>query len=208
MANTQREILYTAKMKHNAETIEKLVLMQYNTFQVGKKIIKIVIALAMLVYGVFTSGSGMFTSYLCLFLGSVMIAGLNVRAKSNAKKLNQQIKGKYPSSDYFFSKTGFRDSEEGKEIPYSRLIKVIDDKKYLYLYVSRESAYMVNGATVFGDGKLEGLKNLITEKTGLKWTNPSSFWNFNINSVRDMMSGGTPSYKGERLDEKHRTRWF
>ena len=89
MGNQQHEVLYTAVMKHNADTIEKLVLMQYNTFQVGKKISLILISLVLIAYGVFTFSSGMITSYFCLFLGCVMIAGLNVRSKSNAKKNNR-----------------------------------------------------------------------------------------------------------------------
>ena len=61
-------MLYTAVMKHNAETIEKLVLMQYNTFQLKNKIAMIIISIALIVYGVFTFSTGMITSYLCLFL--------------------------------------------------------------------------------------------------------------------------------------------
>ena len=107
MGNPQQKVLYTAVMKHNAETIEKLVLMQYNTFQIGKKITLILISLALIAYGVITFSSGMITSYFCLFLGCVMIAGLNVRPKSNAKKIIAQMNNSFPSSEYYFSSTGY-----------------------------------------------------------------------------------------------------
>ena len=204
MADPQRKVLYTALMKHNAETIEKLVLMQYNTFQIRKKIVMILISLALIAYGVFTYRSGMITSYFCLFLGCVMIAGLDVRAKSNAKKIIAQLNNKFPSSQYYFSSAGFRDSEKGKEIPFQSLIKLLDDKKYLYLYVSRESAYMVNNASVYGEGGLDGLKQLISDKAGIKWSKPSSFWNFNIHTLRELLEKKTSSFKGERLPDNHR----
>ena len=204
MANQQAKVLYTALMKHNAETIEKLVLMQYNTFQLKNKIAMIIISIELIVYGVFTFSTGMITSYLCLFLGCVMIAGLNVRAKSNAKKIIAQMNNNFPSSQYYFSSTGFRDSEKGKEIPYQKIIKLIDDKQYLYLYISRESAYMVNNASVYGEGGLSGLKNLTSDKTGLKWTKPSSFWSFNIHTIRELLGRESSSFEGERLSDNHR----
>ena len=204
MGNPQHEVLYTAVMKHNADTIEKLVLMQYNTFQVGKKISLILISLVLIAYGVFTFSSGMITSYFCLFLGCVMIAGLNVRPKSNARKIIAQMNNRFPSSEYYFSSTGFKDSEKSKEISYQSLIKLIDDKKYLYLYISKESAYMVNASSVYGEGGVNGLKNLISEKAGCKWTKPSSFWSFNINNMRELFGNRTSRFEGERLKDNHR----
>lgn len=204
MAKQQSETLYTARMRHNAGTIEKLVLMQYNTFQLGKKAIRIVIAGALMAYGVFTYSSGMITSYFCLFLGCVMIAGLNVRPKLNAKNIIKQINGRYPSSDYFFSARGFRDGENCREIPYSSLIKTVDDRSYLYLYVSSESAYMVNSSTVTGEGGIEGLRSLIVEKSGQKWVRPNSFWRFNIESIRELAGNRDAPFRGERLGDRRR----
>ncbi len=197
-------IMYTALMKHNAETIEKLVLMQYNTFQIRRKIVSILLSIAMILYGVFTFHTGMITSYFCLFLGCVMIAGLNVRAKSNARKILAQLSGKYPSSEYYFSEAGFRDSKKSGEIPYSNLIWLIDDRKYLYLYITKESAYMVNNSSVYGEGGLDGLKELLSEKSGQKWSSPSTFWNFNINSLRELLGSRSSGFEGERLNDHHR----
>ena len=52
---------YTAKMKHSADTIERLVVMQYNTFQTRNKFLRVFLAMAMLVYGVYMSGRQMIT---------------------------------------------------------------------------------------------------------------------------------------------------
>ncbi|MBO7423426.1 MAG: hypothetical protein J6T99_08595, partial [Oscillospiraceae bacterium] len=75
---------------------------------------------------------------------------------------------------------------------------------YLYLYISRESAYMVNAASVYGEGGLNGLKTLISEKSGCKWTKPSSFWSFNIDNLRELFGNSSSRYEGERLKDNHR----
>lgn len=196
------ETLYTAKMQHNAATIEKLVVMQYNTFQTVNKLVRYLIGAVMIAYGLITYDKGMFTTYLCLLLGGFMLASVNLRPKHNAKLILQQIGRKFPSSEYFFSANGFKDSEKSKEIPYKNLIKIIDDRKYLYLYVSKQSAYMVNGDTVLGKDGLNGLRALIAEKSGIRWSSPATFWNFSIRNLRDAASGREEIFTGERLSDK------
>ena len=44
--------VYTAKMKHSEATIIRLAETQYNTFQYGKKLLRIVLALFMIGLGV------------------------------------------------------------------------------------------------------------------------------------------------------------
>ena len=194
---------YTAKMKHSADTIERLVVMQYNTFQTRNKLIRVFLAMAMLVYGVYMSGRQMITPYLCLFLGCVLLAGLNVRPRSNARKLISQTGGRFHRSDYSFQEKNFSDGAGASPIPYSSLIKLIDDRSYLYLYVSKQSAYMLDRSTVNGPDGLEGFKVFLADKTGLKWSRGTNFWTFSIKDLRS--SGGKQSgEEGPRLSDRHR----
>lgn len=193
---------YTAKMKHNAGTIERLVLMQYNTFQTRNKLLRVFLAMAMLVYGVYMSGRQMVTPYLCLFLGCVLLAGMNVRPRSSAKKLIAQMGGRFPSSDYCFSESSFLDGAGASPVPYAKLIRLIDDRAYLYLYVSRQSAYMIDRSTVKGPDGPDGFKEFLAEKTGLKWSRSTNFWTFSIRDLRS--SGGSRGGEdGPRLSDRH-----
>ena len=159
--------------------------------------------MAMLVYGVYMSGRQMITPYLCLFLGCVLLAGLNVRPRSNARKLISQMGGRFPRSDYSFHEKNFSDGAGASPIPYSSLIKLIDDRSYLYLYVSKQSAYMLDRSTVNGPDGLEGFKVFLTDKTGLKWSRGTNFWTFSIKDLRS--SGGKQSSEdGPRLGDRHR----
>lgn len=172
---------YKAKMNHNQATITKLVQTQYDTFQFGKKILFYIIAMGMIFYGLYAD-SQMFTPWICLFLGCVMLSNASLSAKMTAKKIIKQMDGKFPKSEYTFDEKGFKFYKEGEEIPYSRLIRLIEDKRYMYLYVSEQSAYMVDKTTV-SDNDVEGLKSHISYESDLKWTRPPTLLNFGLNTI-------------------------
>lgn len=195
--------IYSAKMQHNSDTIERLVVMQYNTFQIKNKLFRVFISMVMLVYGVLMSGKQLITPYLCLFLGCVILAGLNVRPKSEAKKLISQMGRRFPSSDYSFSENSFLDGAGASPISYSSLIKLIDDRAYLYLYVSRQSAYMIDRNTVKGPEGLDGFKDFLAQKAGLKWSRSKNFWLFSIKDLRSC-DGTHSDDDGPRLSDRHR----
>lgn len=173
---------YTAKMQHSEKTIVRLAETQYNTFQYGKKLVRMGLAMVMILIGLSMGNEGYVTPMLCLFFGCVLLAGLNVRVRSNAHKICAQMNGKYPSSEYVFRDDGFRFYAEGEWIPYAKLIRLVEDRQYFYLYISSQSAYMVDRATVSGDGDA-GLKRFLAERTGQKWTRPFNLLNFRFRSI-------------------------
>lgn len=172
---------YEAKMKHSAETITKLMIMRYNTFQYGRKLIRFVISLVLIAYGLYGDKT-LFMPLVCLFVGCVMIANLNQAPKSLAKKVIAQMGGQFPQSAYRFESSSFSFHKETPAVPYSKLIRLIEDKQYFYLYVSEDSGYMVDRSTVSGDGAA-GLKAFLAEKTGMKWFRPNSLLTFNLFSL-------------------------
>ena len=174
-------VYYTAAMKHDQSTIYRLVETQYNTFQYGKKLIRIVLALVLILIGLYVNRSYI-TPWICLLVGCILISGLNVRTRATARKICEQMQGQYPSSAYEFREEGFADSKEGESIPYSKLVRLVEDKAYLYLYISQQSAYMVDKATVSGDG-VQGLQAMLSEKTGLKWTKPNTLLTFRFRGL-------------------------
>lgn len=186
---------YTAKMQHNEDTIRRLVETQYGTFQFGKKLLRLVLAVGMIAFGVFGS-SELVSPTVCLIFGCILLTGLNTRARYNAKKICTQMKGDYPKSDYSFDDKDFRFYDKGEPIPYSNLIRLVEDKEYMYLYISRESAYMVEKASVSDDGA-EGLKALLEKASGLKWTKPVTLMNFGFRSL--MGKRKKDDYEGYRL---------
>ena len=58
--------------------------------------------------------------------------------------------GHFPKSDYCFYEKEFTFHDKEEPVPYKRLIRLIEDKQHLYLYVAEQSGYMVDKGTVTG----------------------------------------------------------
>lgn len=166
---------YTASIRHSATTVRKLCNMQYNTFQYWKKLIGGAFSLLLIVLSVY-SGLGSILSVVFLALGCFLISNLNAPARANADTIIEAFKGKYPAPTYSFFPDGFSYEEGGELIPYSSIVRLVDDQAYLYIYVSRMTSYMVDNSTVSGKKGLSGLKTFLSDKTGLDWRPPFSIF--------------------------------
>ncbi len=184
---------FTARMAHNKDTIMRLSVTQYNCFQFKGKIIRVVIAVALIAYGLYADQT-MITPIVCLILGCLLIANVNLRARVRANKVIEHLKGNYPKSAYSFTAKGFSDEKDGKIIPYDQIIKLVEDREYFYLYISEESAYMVDKSTVSG-GSVDEFKDYLSRRTDEKWVHPNSLLTFSIKSLRS----GRDDYEGPRL---------
>lgn len=185
---------YRAKMQHNKATVYKLVQTQYDTFQFHKKLIHTGIAFGLILFGLYAD-STMFMPMVALFAGCFMLANINAYPKAQAKQVLAMMGEEYPKSDYAFSGDSFTFNKDADPVPYSKLIRLVEDKQYLYLYVSQQSAYMVDKATVSG-GNVSGLKEFLAIESGLKWTRPSSLLSFRL---KDILPEKKDQYKGPRL---------
>ena len=75
-----------------------------------------------------------------------------------------------------------------------KMVRLVEDKEYLYLYISRESAYMVDRSTV-EPGDSGKLKEFLAGKTGLDWTKPFSLLTFRFPSVFGRRDRGFTGYR-------------
>lgn len=185
---------YRAKMEHNKQTIYKLVQTQYDTFQFHKKLIHAALAMGMILFGLYAD-STMITPLIALFVGCVMLANLNAYPRMQAKQVLEMMGEEYPKSDYHFEADHFTFNEEAEAVAYSKLIRLVEDREYLYLYVSKQSAYMVDKKTI-SRGKDMELRDFLAIQTGLKWTRSANLLSFRI---KDLTAGSSDNYKGPRL---------
>ena len=185
--------IYRAKMKHSAETIKKLIQTGYDVFQFKRKLINAAIAFGLILFGLYADKS-LFMPWIALAVGCFMIPNLNAVPKQQAKEVLQQMGGHYPKSEYRFYEKEFTFQEKEEPIPYKRLIRLIEDKQYLYLYVVAQSAYMVDKGTVTG-GTVSELKTYLEIETGMKFSRPASLFSFKIYDLFPKKD----NYKGPRL---------
>ena len=185
--------IYRAKMKHSATTIKKLIQTGYDTFQFKRKLLNAAIAFGLILFGLYADQS-MFMPWIALFVGCFMLANLNAVPRMQANEQLKMIGGNFPKSDYSFYEKEFKFYDKGEPIPYKRLIRLIEDKQYLYLYVAEQSAYMVDKGTVTG-GSVSELKTYLEIETGLKFSRPANLFSFKITDLFPKKD----NYKGPRL---------
>lgn len=173
--------MITASMHHTRETITRLSRTQYNTFSFGSKLLQLLCGLILIFIGL--QGGTALTSVLCLFAGCWLCVNTDVRAKLRASRICESLHGQYPATQYTFKEKEFLlDSDTKNSLAYSRLIRLIEDNQYLYLYISKTSAYMIDKSTVRPN--VDVLKELLVRSTGLRWCRPTSLFNFSLRTLR------------------------
>ena len=182
--------LYTAKMQHSAETVRKFTLLQYNTFEWWRKGGILLLSVVLILLGL--SLHSPVPVILCLFAGCILLTNSNARATSVADGVIEAMHGNFPLLSYSFTESVFSDGEDRPEVPYRKLYRLIADEEYLYLFVSKASGYMVQKASVEGEKGADGLMELISQQSGLKWTRPFSLLSF---SLRDVLGNRRKSSK-------------
>ena len=183
--------IYRARMKHNSATIKKLIQTGYDVFQFRRKLLNAAIAFGLILFGLYADKS-MFTPWIALFVGCIMLPNLNAIPKQQASQVLQQIGKDFPKSEYKFYEKEFTFQDKEDPIPYKRLIRLIEDKQYMYL--AENSAYMVDKGTVTG-GSVSDLKTYLEIETGMKWSRPANLMSFKITDLFPRKD----NYKGPRL---------
>lgn len=171
----------TASMHHTRKTIARLSRTQYSTFSFGSKLLQLFCGVVLIFIGV--QGGSALSSSLCLFAGCWLCVNTDVRAKLRASRICDSLHNQYPATQYTFKENEFLlDADTKSPLSYKRLIRLIEDNQYLYLYSSKTSAYMIDKATVRPD--VDTLKKLLTHSTGLRWCRPTSLLNFSLRTLR------------------------
>lgn len=163
-------------MQHTEESIQRLARVQYDTYCMGQKAVNLVFAVILLLMGAMNLFDTAM-SLVLLALGCWSLMSLNAPANRNAKKMIEYAKGNLPASEYEFREDGVVIAGDGTEtrLKYGDIYSLICDNEYLYLFISRASAYMLPAG---GEEGAE-LKAFVTERCGLPIERPGSLLRFN-----------------------------
>jgi len=167
-----RRVLYTATMHHDAKSVKRMAHMQYRNFIYKRRRIFLAVALALLGAGAYIvtvrEGWGVFT----LALGALALWLLDLVPRRVTKQAIKNFAGKYPSIHAFVTDSGVSTQLVTDEVAFEKLLKLVEDKKYVYIYISEITAFMLEKSSVDGDGGVDAFKAYLSEKTGLKWEKP------------------------------------
>ena len=163
---------YTASMKHNEDTIYRLSATQYNVFGGWTKVILLLLSGIWIYLGT-CSNMEYGLKLLCLMVGCFFVTGINFPARWNAEKYLKQLNGKNLETEYCFDENSFSfcapgDKKHAADICYSKIIRLVDDNRYIYLFLNKYGAYMLDKETLC-PADIDAFQAMLQERTGLKW---------------------------------------
>ena len=167
-----RKVLYTATMHHDAKSVKRMAHLQFNNFIYKRRRITLLVGLTFLCAGGFVvrvrEGWGVFL----ILLGIFTLYLVDLVPRKVTKQAMKNFAGNYPVIHAFVTETGISTQLAPDEVELAKLVKLMEDKKYVYIYVSEITAFMLEKSTVDGDGGLDGFKKYISDASGLKWEKP------------------------------------
>lgn len=197
----QTNTLFTAEMVQDEQTIRRLAVLQYDLFQAGRKLLFILLGIFMILFGIMAD-LPLQAAGIVVFLGCFCLWFRKAPAQITANRMVAAIGGAYPHTKLYFHQDG-ADITDGKEwfhMPYHLVQRLVQDKKYYYLWLTHSTCYMIDKTTVEPD--LNRFQNFLEEQTGLLTEKPPTLFQFNIAAViRQMKNAKAKKKQTEQVAE-------
>jgi hypothetical protein len=177
------EHVYTAGIQYSAESIKRLCQVRRKTFETTKRLTTLAASFLMILVGLFLSRENQL-GVLMMLCGSILIMGIDAPATALADRIIHQFKGKdYPKIFYYFSENGITTNEMPEECPYHRIIALVEDKEYFYLFQNKLAAFMIQRSSL-GEHQ-EDFKEFVSAHTALQFFEPFRLQNMNYRRLLD-----------------------
>ena len=177
------DYLYRAEMARTEKSVEQLYKMQEDVYEKPRMILRALIGFGLVVAAVM-SGLPTWGKALLLLLGAWLLVSRDFPAAVRADRALSERKAKLPDMSYGFGPDKVHLSGEGSmDLPYKKFTRLVEDARYLYLFVSRNSVCMMEKDSVKPDDIMAFAK-FMEEKTGLKWRAEKSFLSMSIYDLR------------------------
>ncbi len=177
------DYLYRTKITHTEKTVEQLYKMQYYVYEKPRMILRAVIGFGLVAAAVI-SGLPTWGKALLLLIGAWLLVSRDFPAAVRADRALSERKAKLPDMSYGFGPDKVHLSGEGSmDLPYKKFTRLVEDKQYLYLFVSRNSVCMMEKGSVKPDDMMAFAK-FLEERTGLKWRAEKAFLSMSIYDLR------------------------
>lgn len=159
---------FTGNIQHTKETIYLLYKTQYCTYGQKRIILQLLIGAAMII-AAFAIKMNLALQGLLLLVGCWLLISKDFPSRLHAEDALEARKKGLPTLNYTFRKDGV-EVEDGhkRKIPYQDFQYLVEDKDYLYLFLSNKSVCMVDKQTV-APGSAEELKTFVETHSGKKW---------------------------------------
>lgn len=173
---------FQGKIEHTEKTIISLYRAQYHAYEKPQMIVWMAVGFVMIAIAVFTS-LPTWAKALLLLIGAWLIVSMDFPAQVRADRAVSARHGSLPKMQYEFHKDQMKISGEGSmSIPYKKIERLAEDKFYLYIFTGKDSICMIDKSSVSPKTDAE-LKEFLTTKTKLYWSNEKSFLALNLADI-------------------------
>ena len=195
-------VQYQGRIDHTEDSIQALFQAQYNTYRLGWVVLTAAAGVALAAAGLFAP-VGHLAQGLLILAGCMLFVGRDFPAIVRAEKVIEARGGRLPAASVTFC-AGHMELEEGgmkKKLRYDQLDRILQDRKFLYLFFGPDSAVMVERASVT-PGSAQDVMDLVAGRSGKQWEAPFSLLTFNIRDLvriwDNRKAGKKPSKPGRR----------
>ena len=160
--------MFKARMTHTEKSCLRLAKVQNACFGRGRNTVRIILAaipfIAGCAFGLDTTAGILFIVAACFFYYKT-----SFMYERDAKKAFIQTPKQFLDVEYSLDAEFFRVCSGGieKSIWYTSLYALISDKKYAYLFINKQQAYMSDLQTC--SGGMEAFCEFLSNKTGRVW---------------------------------------
>lgn len=166
---------FNVKFQHSADTMKRLSVVQYRTFQKGFIVLQVILALFFL-YAGYAMATDEVVTLLFYFFGAWLLISWKQIPLFRAEKLLRSCGGQLPETEFVFTDECIRveNDQLQTQVAYSSIIRLTGDDRYDYLFISREGAYMLPRHQ--NEQKEKVFREFVAGKTGRKWRTVDSFF--------------------------------
>jgi len=178
MANYQ----FFGKIEHTEKTIMSLYRTQYHVYSKPQMLLWMGFGFVLIFIAAFATLPAWAKTVL-LLIGALVVTSMDFPSQVRADRAVDARHGNLPKMEYEFHKDAVRISGEGSmSIPYKKIVRLVDDKNYLYFFMDKDSVCMIDRATIMPKS-VEEFKEFMSQKTGMHWQSDKSFLTMNLADV-------------------------
>ena len=157
------------RIDHTEDSIQALFQTRYHTYCIGRVLAAAAAGIALVAAGLFAPLPQVAQAVVML-AGCLLFVGRDAPAILQAVRAIDARKGALPAAVCVFDADGMtlRESGAEKTLPYAGVERLVQDRQYLYLFLSAQSVIMVDREKVTPDGA-EALMRLVEQRTGKAW---------------------------------------
>jgi len=186
---------YTAYIRHSYDTILRMCKTQYGINNFRNRVLILLGGILLAIFGLPVINS--WIGLLMVMIGCFMITSVDMPARMQADEVKKALDGKYPQNRYDFYDGHMVVAAKNQDVvSYDRLIRLVEDDLYCYLWISRSASYMIEKYSL---GKeLEGFKAFMEKATGKTWEKPQKLTGINLSTIIRMIKGDGATKKSKK----------